>query len=289
MPAWMCGSMPPGMTICPAASTTRAAPTAARLPGAPIAAILPPLTPISTASVEAGITTVPPETIRSNIACPPPWLSLPVARPIVGPQEIGAELVEARAADLAHHEVDLAAEDVDCLLDPGQPARHRAVKRRAAKEAEFRAEAARDQYVGTAPDAAVEHHRHAVADRGLDRRQHLERGRRLVELPPPMVRHDDPVAADLGGAHRVGRVQDALDDQGAREEAAVAFEVAPGLRRGRGLGAAEADHLGGAGAVAGMRHPIAERRGAAVADIVVDPDRVGQRLEEDRRLQLQRL
>src|SRR5436190_598752 len=71
MPAWMCGSIPPGMTICPAASTTRAAPIAARLPGAPIAAILPPETPISAASVEAGITAVPPETIRSNIARPP--------------------------------------------------------------------------------------------------------------------------------------------------------------------------------------------------------------------------
>src|SRR6266542_4921760 len=259
MPAWMCGSTPPGMTICPAASTVRAAPIAARLPGAPIAAILPPLTPISAGSAAAGITAVPPETIRSNIA-PSPGLRLPVARPVVIPQEIGAELTEARTADLAHHQVDLAAEDVDRLLDPGQPAGDRAVQGRPAKEAELRAEAPRDQDVGAAPDAAVEHHRHPVADRGLDRRQHLERGRRLVELAPAMVRHDDPVAADLGGAHRIGRVQDALDDQGAREQAPVALEVAPGLRRGRGLGPPEADHLGRAGAVAGMRHPVAEGR-----------------------------
>src|SRR5947209_9545231 len=177
MPQWICGSMPPGMTICPAASTSLAAPIAARLPGAPIAAILPPLTPISAASVAAGITAVPPETIRSNIA-PSPGLSLPVARPVVIPQEIGAELIEARAADLAHDEVDLAAEDVDRLLDPGEPARHRAIEGRSAEKAELRPEAHRDHDVGAAPDAAVEHHGLAVADGALHRRQHVERGRR---------------------------------------------------------------------------------------------------------------
>jgi hypothetical protein len=44
---WTCGSMPPGMTICPAASTTRPAPSAARRPGAPVASMRSPLTPIS--------------------------------------------------------------------------------------------------------------------------------------------------------------------------------------------------------------------------------------------------
>ena len=58
-----------------------------------------------------------------------------------------------------------------------------------------------------------------------------------------MVRDDDPVDADFGGADRVGRVQDALDDEGARKQPPVAFEVAPGLRRGRGLAAAESDHV----------------------------------------------
>ena len=159
-----------------------------------------------------------------------------VARPVVAPQKIGAKLVEARTADLAHHQVDLAAEDVDRLLDPGQPAGDRAVKRRPPEEAELCAKAQRDQYVGAASDAAVEHHGHAVADRRLHRRQYIERSWRLIELAPAMVRDDDPVNADLGRAHRIGRVEDALDDQGARKEAAIAFEVAPGLRRGGGLG-----------------------------------------------------
>ena len=44
---------------------------------------------------------------------------LAVPRPVVGPQEIGAELAEARAADLAHDQVDFAAEDVDHLVDAG--------------------------------------------------------------------------------------------------------------------------------------------------------------------------
>src|SRR2546421_195896 len=75
-----------------------------------------------------------------------------VAGPVVAPEEIGAELVEARAADLAHHQVDLAAEDVDRLLDPGQTAGDRAIERRPPEEAELRAEAHRDQDVGAAPD-----------------------------------------------------------------------------------------------------------------------------------------
>src|SRR6266446_8336269 len=70
-----------------------------------------------------------------------------VLRPIVGPQEIGAELIEARTADLPHHQVDLAPEDVDRLLDAGQSAGRGAVERRPAHETEIGAEAERDQDV----------------------------------------------------------------------------------------------------------------------------------------------
>src|SRR5260370_31221346 len=83
---------------------------------------------------------------------------LPVSRPVVAPQEIGAELVEARNADLAHHQVDLAAEDVDRLLYAGQPTGHRAVERPPAEEHDVRAEAQRDQDIGAAPHAAGDHH-----------------------------------------------------------------------------------------------------------------------------------
>src|SRR5207237_3007600 len=166
-----------------------------------------------------------------------------VLRPILAPQEVGAELVEARAADLAHDEIDFAAEDVDHLIDARNSADNGAVKRRAAEEHELGAEAERDQDVGTAPDPTVEHHRHLIAHRRLDRRQSLERSRGPVELAAAMVGYDDAVDPDLGGANRVGRVENAFDDERARKQAPVALEVAPGLRRGRGLTAAESDDV----------------------------------------------
>ena len=64
---WTCGSMPPGITICPAASTVRPAPMPARLPAAPIAAICAPLMPISAGSGPVGRTARPPETMVSNM------------------------------------------------------------------------------------------------------------------------------------------------------------------------------------------------------------------------------
>jgi hypothetical protein len=110
-----------------------------------------------------------------------------VLHPIVAPQKVGAELIEAWTADLAHDEVDLAAEDVDHLLDAGWPAGDGAVERRSAEEDELGAETEGDQDVSAAAYAAVEHHAYFVADRRLDRRQSFQRGRRLVELAAAMV------------------------------------------------------------------------------------------------------
>ena len=56
-----------------------------------------------------------------------------------------------------------------------------------------------------------------------------------------MVRDDDAVNPDLGGADRIGGVEDTLDDERAREQPAVAFEIAPGLRRGWRLAAPKPD------------------------------------------------
>src|SRR5438105_9042088 len=125
---------------------------------------------------------------------------LAVPLPIVLPQEIGAELTEARAADLAHHQVDLVDEDVDRLLDPGESTRCRAVEGRPAEEAEIGAEAQRDQDVRAAAHTAVEQQGQLVADRRLDRRQHVKRSRRLVELTAAMIGDENAVAADLDRA-----------------------------------------------------------------------------------------
>src|SRR5256885_6898145 len=107
---WMCGSTPPGMTIWPVASTTRcAAPADPRPPGAPIATIFSPATPISTAAVPLGMTATPPETIRSSMAGPPGRVA-PDGRPLVR-FEYGSTLVQPVpgmrvAGDLYPHRVD---------------------------------------------------------------------------------------------------------------------------------------------------------------------------------------
>src|SRR5260370_40404765 len=79
-----------------------------------------------------------------------------VLRPVLGPQEIGAELTEARTADLAHYQVDLAREYVDRLLDAGQSAGGGTIERRSPHKAEIGAEAERDQDVGATPHPPVE-------------------------------------------------------------------------------------------------------------------------------------
>ena len=54
------------------------------------------------------------------------------------------------------------------------------------------------------------------------------RGRRPVELAAAMVRDDDPGGAVLHGPDRIGRVEDALDDQRQVGQAAQPVEVRPG-------------------------------------------------------------
>src|SRR5262249_26220620 len=78
--------------------------------------------------------------------------------PVVAPQEVRSELIEAWAADLAHDKVDLAAENIERLFDAPGPTRDRTVKRRATEEHELGAEAEGDQDIGATAHAAVEHH-----------------------------------------------------------------------------------------------------------------------------------
>ena len=55
---WVWGSMPPGTTILPAASMTRA-PSRGSEPGSPTAAMRSPVIPISHAPAPCGVTTCP--------------------------------------------------------------------------------------------------------------------------------------------------------------------------------------------------------------------------------------
>src|SRR5215472_11478726 len=71
------------MTIWPVASTTR--PEVPSAPGAPIATILSPATPMSAAAVALGITATPPVMIRSSMASPPVSDPKGSTEPIVNP------------------------------------------------------------------------------------------------------------------------------------------------------------------------------------------------------------
>src|ERR1700738_4577453 len=62
--------MPPGITICPVASTTRLAESAVSVPGEPSAAMVSPATATSALTTPCGVTTSPPRMIRSNIKPP---------------------------------------------------------------------------------------------------------------------------------------------------------------------------------------------------------------------------
>src|ERR1700730_18157862 len=90
-----------------------------------------------------------------------------VARPVVAPQEIGAELIEAGAADLAHDEVDLTDKDVDRLFDAGEPSGGATIAGRPPQKAKIGPETQRNQDIRTATHPAVEQQGQPVADCGL--------------------------------------------------------------------------------------------------------------------------
>ncbi len=62
---WACGSTPPGETICPAASMTRAA-SVGSVPGAATTAICSPRTPTSQRPTPCGVMTCPLRITRSS-------------------------------------------------------------------------------------------------------------------------------------------------------------------------------------------------------------------------------
>src|SRR5215468_9705940 len=101
-----------------------------------------------------------------------------VARPVVAPYEIGAELIEARAADLAHDQIDLVDKDVDRLFDARPAAGGGAIESRAPHKAEIGTQAQRDQYIGAAANSTIEKQGQFVADSGLNRRKNVEGARR---------------------------------------------------------------------------------------------------------------
>ena len=69
---WVCGSMPPGMTILPVASTSRAPAESGKPPRSATATTLPPAIATSAGPMACGVTTQSPVMTRSTIARPHP-------------------------------------------------------------------------------------------------------------------------------------------------------------------------------------------------------------------------
>src|SRR5262249_4569049 len=116
---WTCGSIPPGITIFPVASITRAASPVAP---APTVAIVSPATARSPRTPACGGTTPPPRTMRSNIA--PPLLAVPTGlESITAPANAGLRSgrlhlrVQQRQRDVEIRRVGLEFAEVDPARD----------------------------------------------------------------------------------------------------------------------------------------------------------------------------
>ena len=74
--------------------------------------------------------------------------------------------VKIDRAELTEHQIDLALQDGDGLLNPLKPAGGRAIQRSPAGQYEIRAQAKRRDDVGTTSDTAVQQQRHIRPDSG---------------------------------------------------------------------------------------------------------------------------
>src|SRR5580698_3343629 len=83
-------------------------------------------------------------------------------------QVMRAEIGDLGRADLRHADVDLAPEDAERGFGARDATRRHTIERRPALEHELGTHAQRNDGVEAAADAAVEHHRHLVADRLAD-------------------------------------------------------------------------------------------------------------------------
>src|SRR5262249_8437646 len=141
---------------------------------------------------------------------------------------------------------------------------------RAPHKTEIGTETQGDQDIGAAANPAVEKQGQLVTYSSLDRRQYVERAGRLIELAPAMIGYEDPVATDVERAQCVGRAHDSLHDEGAREQLAVGFQIAPGLGIERAQRAGMLVDLLCIRTLRRVRLPVAEHRRAAAAFQIFD-------------------
>src|SRR6202167_167521 len=123
--------------------------------------------------------------------------------------------------------VDLAPEEFERPEDAILTRAGDAPKLRAADQNRARAERQRLDDVDAPPEAAVDEHRRAAADRFDDAGQRANRGDRAVELAPAMVGDDDAIGAVFDRLARFARMQQALDQKRPAPLPAQAFDIAP--------------------------------------------------------------
>src|ERR1700722_8751709 len=147
------------------------------------------------------------------------------------PQNLAAHIRYARQTDLAERASQLVGENIESASRARQAGGGDAIDDRATAEDEIRAMSERREDIGTTADAAIDHHRHLVANRLPDRRQRLQGRRPAIELPPAVIGDDDPVTTKRQRAARIVRMLQAFDDELTLPKTPVAFEIGPALRR----------------------------------------------------------
>src|SRR5215813_10841228 len=136
-------------------------------------------------------------------------------------------MVDARASNQRQDPVDFGLQYVDRAQHALLSARCGAVEGRASHEHHVGPQRERLDDIGSTPESAVHHDRHAPTDRREDVRQHIDRRWGAVKLPAAVVGDEYAIRAILQREQRVFRGEYALHQQLFRPEPAQPGEVLP--------------------------------------------------------------
>jgi hypothetical protein len=178
--------------------------------------------------------------------------------------------------------LEFSAQDRQHVGRSLRPARGEPVQRCAAEQHRLGAERHRLGDVAAAAHPAVDEDGELAARRVDDRGQALERARCALELAAAVVADDDAVGAVRHCGARVGRVEDALDDERPVPVPAHPGQVGPGERHVH-LPAHRRGVAAEVGREAGAPREVDELRRAALAQHAQAPARMGDDVAEQSR------
>src|SRR6516225_6999629 len=144
-----------------------------------------------------------------------------------GHNHAAVDIADALHPAQRHGHIELTGENVDRRGDAGLAAGAEAVDVGASDHSGPRSTRERAHHVLAGADAAVEHHLDQVAHRLHHLRQRRDRGGRTVELASAVIGDHERAGAHLGGGPGILDVEDALEDELARPEAADPLDVLP--------------------------------------------------------------